>query len=161
MLWVRGLVFTVLVPYMIAVAIPQWISDTYNGWSVGWVVIGVGITFYLASLFRFLKAGGTPTIYFTRPLRSVLGEEPGVVVESGLYRFTRNPMYVGVILTVLGQAVLYGSWAVGLYGLLLAPWFHFVVTRLEEPHLRKERGMAYEDYCRRVPRWFGRVPFGE
>lgn len=157
MLWIRGLISTLLVPYMVGVAIPQRISGGRGGWSIGWALIGAGVTFYLASLLRFLEAGGTPTIYFTRPLRSVLGEEPHVVVEGGLYRFTRNPMYVGVILTVLGQALLHGSWAVGLYGLALGPWFHFVVTVLEEPHLRQERGAAYEEYCRRVPRWLERV----
>ena len=157
MVWIRGLVFTILVPYMIAVAVPQWISDKHDGWGGGWALIGIGAAFYLVSLFRFLAAGGTPTIYFTRPLRWVLGEEPHVVVESGLYRITRNPMYVGAITAVLGQALLYRSGAVGLYGLVLMPWFHFVVTVLEEPHLRKERGAAYEEYCRRVPRWFGLV----
>jgi len=156
MLWIRGLIFTLLVPYMVAVAIPQAITDRRDGWSIGWVLIAIGVTFYVVSLLRFLQVGGTPTIYFARPLRAVLGEEPQVVVETGLYRITRNPMYVGVITAVLGQALLYGSWGVALYGLLLMPLFHFVVTVLEEPHLRKERGAAYEEYCRRVPRWFAR-----
>ena len=156
MLWIRGLIFTFLVPYMVAVAIPQSITERRDGWSIGWALIAMGVTFYVVSLLRFLEVGGTPTIYFTRPLRAVLGEEPQVVVEGGLYRITRNPMYVGVITTVLGQALLYGSWAVGLYGLALAAGFHFVVTVFEEPHLRKERGAAYEEYCRRVPRWFAR-----
>lgn len=159
MVWIRGMIFTLLVPFMIGISVPRWLDPgkgDADGWLVGWVLIVVGIFCYISSLVRFLVAGGTPSIYFTRALRFVLGEEPKKVVQSGLYRFTRNPMYVGVIATIIGQALLYGSWQVGLYGLLFALSLHFVVTFIEEPHLRKTQGAAYEEYCRRVPRWFGR-----
>lgn len=158
MLWIRGLIFTALVPFMIAVVIPRWIAgDAMNGSAWGWPLVGIGALFYLASLLAFLAAGGTPSIYFLRPLRHLLGEEPGVVVEHGLYRVTRNPMYVGVLTAIQGFALLYGSWNVALFGVLFGLWLHFVVTRIEEPHLRKDRGEAYENYCRRVPRWLGIV----
>jgi hypothetical protein len=165
MLWIRGLIFTLLVPYMAGIVVPRWLDSgegAVDGWRGGWALIAAGIFFYLSSLVHFLIAGGTPSIYFTRALRFMLGEEPGMVVQGGLYRFTRNPMYVGVITTIFGQALLYRSWQVGLYGLLFALCLHFVVTVIEEPHLRKKRGAVYEEYCRRVPRWFGRPrPSGE
>ena len=153
MLWMRGLMFTLLVPYMLGVVVPQWIGEGGTGSSLGWLLIVPGAALYLLSLARFLAVGGTPSIYFLRPLRHVLGEEPGVVVERGVYGFTRNPMYAGVLTAIQGQAILYGSWGVALYGLLFGCWLHFVVKVIEEPHLRKERGAVYEEYCKRVPRW--------
>src|ERR1044071_1236124 len=100
MLWIRGLLFTLLVPFMLGVVVPRVLdpgAGAADGWNIGWLLIAAGSIFYLGSLLRFLAAGGTPSIYFIRPLRFLVGEEPGVVVEGGLYRFTRNPMYVGVI----------------------------------------------------------------
>ena len=162
MLWIRGLLFTVLVPWMVGVAVTQWISGenraaAWPAQAAGWFLAAVGAMFYAVSLLRFLQAGGTPAIYFTRPLRWVLGDEPPALVERGFYRFTRNPMYVGVITAVLAQSLLYQSWGVALYGVLLWPWFHFVVTVLEEPHLREKMGASYDAYCQRVPRWLWKV----
>ncbi len=76
-------------------------------WQAGWFLIVPGALIYLSCLIRFLLAGGTPAIFFTRPLRFLIGEEPKALVADGLYRYTRNPMYVGVLLAVIGQAILY------------------------------------------------------
>jgi protein-S-isoprenylcysteine O-methyltransferase Ste14 len=72
-----------------------------------------------------------------------------------LYRFSRNPMYVGVLLVVFGQALIFSSRAVALYGAVLWLCFHVVVVVLEEPHLQAERGPSYDEYLRHVPRWLG------
>jgi protein-S-isoprenylcysteine O-methyltransferase Ste14 len=108
----------------------------------------------VACLLRFLSSGGTPAIFFTRPLRALLGEEPPRLVQSWLYTVTRNPMYVGVVLAVFGQALVFASANIAVYGALLWLAFHVVVVALEEPHLRERHGRSYEEYCRRVPRWF-------
>jgi protein-S-isoprenylcysteine O-methyltransferase Ste14 len=159
MLWVRGLIFTLLVPAVIAVAIPRWIEPSrglHSGWlRVGWIVIGAGAAFYFTCLVDFLRSGGTPAIFFTRDARFLLGEEPKVLVRKGLYRISRNPMYMGVVATVVGQALIFGSRALGVYAAFLWLCFHVVVVLLEEPHLRAERGAPYDDYRRHVPRWIG------
>jgi len=74
-------------------------------------------------------------------------------VSGGLYRFSRNPMYLGVLLAVFGQAVIFASDPIAGYGVALAGFFQVVVVFVEEPHLRKARGAAFDEYCRRVPRW--------
>jgi protein-S-isoprenylcysteine O-methyltransferase Ste14 len=77
------------------------------------------------------------------------------VIDS-LYRYTRNPMYVGVLLAVTGHVLWFGSpWLTG-YALLLWLIIHVFVTTYEEPHLRKTFGRAYQQYCQKVPRWFFR-----
>jgi protein-S-isoprenylcysteine O-methyltransferase Ste14 len=124
-------------------------------WRIGWLLVGVGAAIYLMCLLAFLFSGGTPAIFFTRPLKFILGEEPPKLVRQGLYRFSRNPMYVGVVTAVFGQALIFGSRGVAWYGVL--PWlcFHVVVVFLEESHLRQERGASYDKYRRKVPRWIG------
>ena len=159
MLWIRGLIFTFLVPFVIGGLVPSWIDNANPRgglWSLGWLLVATGATVYALCLFRFLASGGTPAIFFTRPLKFLLGEEPSTLVDRGLYRVSRNPMYVGVLLVVFGQAIVRASPTVAVYGLALWLAFHLTVVFQEEPHLRKERGPSYDEYCRRVPRWLGR-----
>lgn len=159
MLWLRGLLFTLLVPTVVGYLIPASLPHPPPGESLaahgGWILIAAGAAIYLHCLLRFLAAGGTPAIYFTRALRHVIGEEPDALVSGGLYRFSRNPMYVAVVTAVFGQAVLYQSKAIAIYGFVVFVCFHIAVVWVEEPHLRAVRGTEYADYCRRVPRWIG------
>ncbi len=80
-------------------------------------------------------------------------DAPRVLVGKGLYRFTRNPMYVGVSSMIAGQAVYYGSSSILVHLLAVALAFHAFVRCYEEPTLRRLFGEPYDDYCRRMPRW--------
>lgn len=159
--WIRGLIFTVLVPGTIAVYMPfrmaQRLTPSGGISEAGWLVSAMGALGYLWCFLGFLASGGTPAIFFTRPVRCLLGEEPHRLVQSGLYRISRNPMYVSVLLAIFGQALRYGSWPIAEYGLFVWLNFHIVVVAFEEPHLREERGPSYDAYCRRVPRWLLRL----
>jgi protein-S-isoprenylcysteine O-methyltransferase Ste14 len=77
------------------------------------------------------------------------------LVSGGPYRFSRNPMYLGVLLVVFGQAVLFASPRLAAYGCAVSLFFHLMVVFFEEPHLRAARGRSYALYCRSVPRWLG------
>lgn len=155
MLWVRGLIFTALVPGVIAFVVPRWIDPCVRRWDAGWLLIAPGIAICLLCLIRFLSAGGTPAIFFTRRLRFFIGEEPRALVSSGLYRYSRNPMYVGVLMCVFGEGILFASIRLAVYGLALFVFFHFVVVLIEEPHLSKQHGRAFREYCKTVHRWIG------
>jgi protein-S-isoprenylcysteine O-methyltransferase Ste14 len=78
-----------------------------------------------------------------------------VVVETGAYRFTRNPMYVGLVAINQSAALLCGvpinTWTT----LAFAVWLHRAFVVPEERFLRRELGEAYATYSRRVPRWLG------
>lgn len=78
------------------------------------------------------------------------------LVVRGPYRFVRNPMIVGVLSVVLGEAALFGSPALLVWGAIFfalnAVWFPFV----EEPGLMERFGHDYERYRRNVPRWLPR-----
>jgi protein-S-isoprenylcysteine O-methyltransferase Ste14 len=158
--WIRGLIFTLLVPGTVAVYVPLRMAERLTApgglWNAGWFVSAIGAAGYIACFLHFLASGGTPAVFFTRPVRFLIGEEPQRLVEAGLYRLTRNPMYVSVLLVILGQALRFASWPIAEYGLFMWLVFHLVVVGIEEPHLRDERGASYEAYCRQVPRWLVR-----
>ena len=84
------------------------------------------------------------------------------LVSTGPYRFTRNPMYLGMVLLSASGPVI-----IGLYGNLwpaagLAVWLHFRFVLPEEEFLRDRLGVGYLEYASRTPRWLGlpgpRVP---
>ncbi|HTU45769.1 MAG TPA: isoprenylcysteine carboxylmethyltransferase family protein [Bryobacteraceae bacterium] len=157
MIWIRGVVFTLMVPCVIAGLIPQNILGAAHlepgWWRAGWLLLFAGVSLYAVCLLHFLVAHGTPAIFFARHLRFVLGEEPPALVRIGPYKFSRNPMYLAVLLVIFGQAILYASRPVAIYGACAFACFHLVVTLLEEPHLRAREGQAFDEYCRRVRRW--------
>lgn len=79
------------------------------------------------------------------------------LVVSGLYRHVRNPMYVGVVLAILGQALWFGSFTLLKYAAVLWASFFLFVLAYEEPALRRQFGAEYENYHAQVPRWLPRL----
>jgi len=79
--------------------------------------------------------------------------EPAVVVQDGFYRFSRNPMYLGMLLALIGV----GLWLGNVLALLLAPAFVAIMTRWyivrEEQLLEGRFGEVYRAYRSRVRRW--------
>jgi len=84
-------------------------------------------------------------------------DPPKVMVAEGLYRFVRNPMYLGALLILLGDVLWFQSLRLLIYAAALTAAFHLFVVFYEEPVLRRKFGSSYEDYCRRVPRWIPRL----
>jgi protein-S-isoprenylcysteine O-methyltransferase Ste14 len=113
------------------------------------LLIASGAAFYLWCAWEFAAAGlGTPA-----PI-----DPPKVLVARGLYRVVRNPMYVGVLLVLLGESLVFGSWALLRYAVLVWLCFHLFVVLYEEPALRRKFGASYEGYRKRVWRWTPRLP---
>jgi len=79
---------------------------------------------------------------------------PVHLVVGGLYRYTRNPMYVSVTLILLGWAVSFGLPGLLTYTIIVAVAFHLRVVLGEEPWLARTHGIQWQEYARRVPRWF-------
>jgi protein-S-isoprenylcysteine O-methyltransferase Ste14/pimeloyl-ACP methyl ester carboxylesterase len=80
-------------------------------------------------------------------------DPPRHLVASGPYRFSRNPMYVGVSVMLLGWAVAFASWELVLYAVIVVAAFHLRVLFNEEPFLARTHGRRWDDYRARVPRW--------
>ncbi len=75
------------------------------------------------------------------------------IVAGGIYRFTRNPIYVGFIIIVVAIAVIANTVWLLLASLALLLVFHFGVVKAEERYLSAKFGDTYDDYRRRVRRW--------
>jgi protein-S-isoprenylcysteine O-methyltransferase Ste14 len=159
-LFVKNLVFTVLVPGSVAGLVPYGIAQGILEWPrvdplrlvVAAPCFLVGAAVYFWCLWDFAVTGrGTPA-----PI-----DPPRELVVRGLYRCVRNPMYLGVLLVIAGWTVLSWSGRMLGYGVAVALLFHLFVRLVEEPLLRRRFGAAYEAYCRTVGRWLpGRVDFG-
>jgi protein-S-isoprenylcysteine O-methyltransferase Ste14 len=80
---------------------------------------------------------------------------PTELLTRGPYKHVRNPLYLAAAALFGGISTVYVPWTVSdvFRAILLAVIVHVVVVRLEEPATRKRLGPAYEEYCRRVPRW--------
>lgn len=163
MLFLKATLFTILVPGTAAGFLPYIISSRWPDrldlgivHSLGYLLIAVGILLYGACALLFLTEGsGTPTIWFTRPLRTVLGEEPRTLVVNGMYQRSRNPMYLGVTAIAFGEALSSGNVTLFCYTATLLMFFHSIVVLVEEPHLKARDGERYALYCSKVPRWLG------
>lgn len=110
-------------------------------------MISAGLVPLVSAFSEFVKAGGTPS-----PTTA-----PDRLVVTGFNRYIRNPMYVGVLLVILGQALLFSSVGLAVYCVLF--WFSVAafVHWYEEPTLSRRFGTTYDVYRRAVPAWHPRL----
>jgi protein-S-isoprenylcysteine O-methyltransferase Ste14 len=112
-------------------------------------VIAAGAALYFWCAWNFATVGGgTPGPW----------DAPRRVVAHGPYRWVRNPIYLGALLVVLGEAWLFTSPRLLAYAAAMAACFHLFVTGYEERTLARRFGPAYLEYRRAVPRWLPRKP---
>jgi len=116
--------------------------------AVGVFLVLAGLVPLINSFWRFAMEGlGTPA-----PVAP-----PKHLVVGGFYRHVRNPMYVGVVSVILGQALLFGNVELLWYAAVIWLAFHLFVLGYEEPVLRSNFGDEYEGFCAHVPRWLPRL----
>jgi protein-S-isoprenylcysteine O-methyltransferase Ste14 len=108
-----------------------------------------GLAAYLGSSLWLVIVGKGPFVEF---------DPPKEFVATGPYRWMRNPIAALLIVTVLGEAIFFGSPGILILFLLGLPLAQLQVTRIEEPRLAARFGEAFADYCRRVPRWIPKRP---
>ena len=112
----------------------------------GLVLVLLGVTLLLSTVREFYVAGrGTLAPW----------SPPDELVTTGLYSFSRNPMYVAVVLVLLGWAALFHSVALLIYAVAIAAAFHLRVVFGEEPWLAQTHRGSWLRYSAQVPRWFG------
>lgn len=114
----------------------------------GFIPVFAGFLLYLWCAWDFTFSGkGTPA-----PIAP-----PKKLVIKGAYRFVRNPMYIGIIMVLLGEAMVFESFVLLLYALAVFSVVFLFVIYYEEPVLRKEFARSYTDYCYDVPRWIPKL----
>ncbi len=115
-----------------------------------WAVFAVGAALSAWCAMEFaLRGEGTPAPF----------DPPRRLVITGLYRWVRNPMYLGMALMLIGEAILLSQiWPeMAALAVLLTMAVAVMVVKKEEPDLRRLFGAEFDDYCRLVPRWVPRL----
>jgi protein-S-isoprenylcysteine O-methyltransferase Ste14 len=115
---------------------------------LGIILLALGAFLVVEAFARFaLEGRGTPMPW----------APPTRFVARGSYRYVRNPMYVGVVALILGQALLLGREILLLWAAASGAIFHLFLVLHEEPGLRRRFGPEYEKYSRQVGRWLPRL----
>ena len=147
-----SLVFLALAPGVVAGVVP-WLLTDWRGRSpwplqvAGLALLVAGAIVLLSAFARFVGEGlGTPA--------PVAPTERLVV--GGLYRFVRNPMYLAVGATIIGQALILGRLVLLAYAAVFAAAVATFVYAYEQPRLTAQYGDRYERYRRAVPAWWPR-----
>ena len=152
-------VFFVAAPGTVAGLVP-WLITGWEGSPAGWdavdllgLVAGLaGLAMVVACFVRFVREGrGTPAP--AAPTEAL--------VVGGLYRYLRNPMYVGVGLVIAGQCLAFRSVPLVLWLALFILAVTVFVIGYEQPTLRERYGASYDAYCRSVPAVFSLHPWAE
>jgi len=150
-----GVVFTLLVPVPVAGLVP-WLITRWTFQApflnvealrlAGAALIAVGVGVYTIAIGHFGHHGAKPF------------PPVAAIVSAGIYSWMRNPMYAGVVMVLVGQAVLFGSRALLAYALAWLVAFHLFEVGYDERELARMFPDVYPDYCRRTPRWIPRRP---
>ena len=140
--------------YALSLGIMMWLLNQYfpvthfieSPWNkVGLAIIVIALVLDSSSLFLFLKQRTT-----INPMKPSNTDE---LVTAGLYKITRNPMYVGLLVILFGYAVWLGS----LTPFLILPLFYWLITQFqikpEERILEKKFGQEYLFYKSKAKRW--------
>jgi protein-S-isoprenylcysteine O-methyltransferase Ste14 len=151
--------FFVAAPGVVAGLVPWWLTrwqvrDPLPFWGplrlLGIVLLVAGVAVLVRAFVQFVAEGvGTPA--------PVAPTERLVV--GGLYRYVRNPMYLAVLATIVGQALILGQLVLVIEALVVSVAFVAFVRGYEEPTLRRRYGAEYEAYQRAVPGWWPRLWF--
>jgi protein-S-isoprenylcysteine O-methyltransferase Ste14 len=160
--FLRHILAIAILPFTVAVVIPFWLARR-NAISLapaqtsaqvalqvcGMAILAVGLLLFSASLRRFATEGhGTLAPW----------DPPRHLVVRGPYRYVRNPMISGVLLVLIGEALLLLSWPHATWALIFFVINAIYIPLLEEPLLAERFGESYREYCRHVPRLLPRWP---
>ena len=149
---------TVLVPCILHLLIPYMVLQNTSGLTfppiglieiLSFVAAAVGISMVIWVSVIFVRRGKGTAV----PLLP-----PKEFVPIGLYRYVRNPMYVGLIVVILAEAVVFRSVWLCVYACLIWLATHSYVVLIEEPDLIRRFGTGYEAYRSETPRWIPRPP---
>jgi protein-S-isoprenylcysteine O-methyltransferase Ste14 len=158
-LWLlfKNLLFTLLVPGFVVGWMPLRWFERRAQWPAAWAwhhfaglaLFAGGAAVYLHCTWLFATRGqGTPAPF----------DPPRKLVWRGLYKWVRNPMYLGLFALVAGEMVFLRSSHILVYFICLLCAVQLFVLGYEEGALRSQFGAMYEDYKRAVPRWLPRKP---
>jgi len=146
----RAVIAFLLLPGVVAFLVPWLLLPRGQSLGevdgLGFIPFLLGVALLLWCVWAFYAAGKGTLAPWTPPRH---------LVVTGLYRFSRNPMYIAVALILSGWAVGFHSQVIAIYALVVILAFHLRVVLGEEPWLARTHGEAWMRYKAQVPRWLG------
>ena len=153
MFFLRALISFLVLPGTVAGLIPARVVSTDRGRGhgliFGAVPFAIGVVMLLWCVRDFYVSGRGTLAPWDPPKRLVI---------VGLYRFTRNPMYAGILLLLTEWSLFAASSLLAGYAVMLAIAFHLRVLLYEEPRLKMQFSEEWAAYAATVPRWLPRLP---
>jgi protein-S-isoprenylcysteine O-methyltransferase Ste14 len=145
-----GIAIFLGLPYVLIIAndmfkLPVFYNPIMQVFGVSFVVLGATVFAYCSGLFA-IRGRGTPVPI--DPLE--------ILVTSGLYKYTRNPMYLSYLSIFLGEFMFLGHVSLLIYFFLMCVFINVFVIKFEEPELKKRFGQKYIIYTKSVPRFIPR-----
>lgn len=147
-MFLKAVMAFLYLPGIVAFFLPITIA-LYDPWRatfipLGFLVVFIGLIILLWCVRDFYVFGkGTLAPW----------EPTNKLIVNGLYQFVRNPMYLGVLIIVLGWGIVFTSLLLVLYMFVLVLAFHIRVVKVEEPYLKVKFKDEWESYYQKVPRW--------
>jgi protein-S-isoprenylcysteine O-methyltransferase Ste14 len=141
--WVVEVAILIVLPVLAHCTIPVMIviAPPYSSLGAAVMVLGLGVMMWTAKMFRQAKTGFQ------------LREGGTALVTSGPFRFSRNPMYLGMLLWLTGLAILLGSLIAFVFPMFLFLLAHFLLIPREEERMEETFGEEYATYGKCVRRW--------
>ena len=160
-LWlvIRNAAMIVLFPGTVVVYVPYRLLTSYPAPEfapfslaryLAVLVVAAGTAILLTSIWSFARVGRGTLAPF---------DETKKLIVVGLYRYVRNPMYIGVLFILLGEALFFRSSALLLYACLCFVVANVLIIGYEEHRLRHKYGDEFQRYCARVGRWMPGKPY--
>ena len=149
----RSLLFLILVPGTVAGYIPLQILRRNHQLIIPAISLSTVISALLTLIGALILLQCVWDFFATGRGTLVPFDPPKHLVVRGMYRYTRNPMYNGVLAAILGESWLFRSIVLVEYAAFIFIMFHLMVVFYEEPNLNSRFGESYQQYRRAVPRW--------
>jgi protein-S-isoprenylcysteine O-methyltransferase Ste14 len=159
----RHILAIMLLPFIVVVILPYWLLAAFAAIDSRWldqalivaVARSASVVCLIGGLFLFSWCVGL----FARIGQGTLApwDPTRSLVAVGPYRYVRNPMISGVALLLIGQALFWGSWVVGIWAAVFIVINHIYFVFSEEPGLEARFGAPYRLYKANVPRWIPRL----
>ena len=149
---IKALLAFLLLPFMVTGTVPVLIilfgQHHFEGFWWGRIPFTAGCLMLFMSVVAFYVEGHGTLAHWSPPKK---------MIRSGCFKYTRNPMYVGVILILIGESLISGSLWLLAWMTVITIAFNFHIRIVEEPWLEKTFGEEWFDFKRTVPRWWPKL----
>lgn len=143
---------SLVLPVTVLILVPVYLEGQFSipflpTFLFGLVFVGIGLTIMVLTIRSFARIG-KGTLAPWSPTKKL--------VITGLYRYVRNPMILGVLTVLAGEAIAVSSWRLTLWAAIFFGINTVYFILYEEPDLERKFGDEYREYKKHVPRWIPR-----